>query len=216
MKPLWSQWGAQFNQLTQRERVMIASATIAIIGALLYFPLESLLLKRDALQRQVSTIASENKISIQQIDLYQQRLTQDPDKEYRQRLATLEQQLADIDQQLLFQMVDMVPAEHMPAMLSQLLGQIKGVKLHSFDTLAPQPLLEVADKDKLNLYSHGIKLTFVGDYFSTLKFIQAVENMPNKLYWKQLDYTVDEYPKANVVLELYTLSINKDFISVAK
>ena len=68
----------------------------------------------------------------------------------------------------------------------------------------------------MNLYSHGIKLEFTGDYFSVLRFVEAVENMPNKLYWRSMDYKVDAYPKAAITLELYTLSINKDFISVAK
>lgn len=215
MKTKFSQLAERFDQLSQRERGMVALAVIIVLGMLLYLPIESQLLERSHLQKDVKSLTSENAISVQQIALYQQRLAQDPDDDYRQRQITLSQQTAAIDEQLSFQMVDMVPAEHMPAMLSELLGRVKGVKLLSFDTIAPKPLLAAADDSKLNLYSHGIKLELEGDYFSTLRFVQAVENMPNKLYWKQLDYSVADYPKASVVLELYTLSINKDFISVA-
>ena len=77
-------------------------------------------------------------------------------------------------------------------------------------------VLQVGDGSKVNLYSHGIKLTLQGDYFSILAFIKAVESMPDKLYWKRLDYRVESHPDALVELELYTLSVNKDFISVAK
>ena len=93
---------------------------------------------------------------------------------------------------------------------------MKGIKLKAFTSIAPTPLLEVGEEKKMNLYSHGIKLEFTGDYFSVLRFVEAVENMPNKLYWRSMDYKVDAYPKAAITLELYTLSINKDFISVAK
>lgn len=215
MKQALNQWAEKFDALSQRERVMVAAAVIVVVGMTLYMPLESLLLKRDALQRESKALVVENNISEQQIALYQQKLAQDPDEEYRARLTILTQQMADIDSQLTEQMVDMVPAERMPAMLSELLVRIKGVKLQSFDSIAPTPLLAVGEENKLNLYSHGIKLVLEGDYFSTVKFIEAVEAMPNKLYWKQLDYSVDQYPKANIVLELYTLSINEDFISVA-
>lgn len=215
MKQALNQWAEKFDALSQRERVMVVAAVIVVVGMTLYMPLESLLLKRDALQRESKALVAENNISEQQIALYQQKLAQDPDEEYRARLTILTQQMADIDSQLTEQMVDMVPAERMPAMLSELLVRIKGVKLQSFDSIAPTPLLAVGEENKLNLYSHGIKLVLEGDYFSTVKFIEAVEAMPNKLYWKQLDYSVDQYPKANIVLELYTLSINEDFISVA-
>ncbi|MFV7771473.1 MSHA biogenesis protein MshJ [Shewanella marisflavi] len=215
MKQLMTRWGEAFNQLSQRERVMIALAVVVVIGMLLYLPLESQLEQRGRLQTNINTLNAENKISQQQIALYQETLAKDPDQEYLQRLASLQQQMADIDQQLSFQMVDMVPADKMPTMLGELLGRVKGIELQGFESLAPTPLLALGDEQKLNLYSHGIRLEFVGDYFATLKFIQAVESMPSKLYWRHLDYVVGDYPKAKVMLEVYTLSINKDFISVA-
>ncbi|WP_394203823.1 MSHA biogenesis protein MshJ [Shewanella waksmanii] len=217
MKQLWQSWQEKFSVLSQRERVMIAAAAVIVIGMLCYLPLESKLIERQKLQQSIRALENENKISTEQIALYQQRLAQDPNSDYRQRLQLIEEQTAALDEQLSFQMVDMVPADKMPVLLSDLLGKVSGVKLQEFASIAPVPLLAVGEEDKkLNLYSHGIRLVLQGDYFATLKFVEAVEAMPNKLYWKQLDYTVAEYPTSNVVIELYTLSINKDFISVAK
>jgi MSHA biogenesis protein MshJ len=31
--------------------------------------------------------------------------------------------------------------------------------------------------------------------------------------WQLIDYQVDEYPKADITIDIYTLSTNKDFIS---
>ena len=39
--------------------------------------------------------------------------------------------------------------------------------------------------------------------------------MPDKLYWESMNYKVIDYPEADVLLEFYTLSVNKDFISVS-
>jgi len=215
MKQRWQALGERFDLLSQRERVMVATAAFVVIGMLCYLPLESLLLKYNSLSKQITAIAAENNISQQQIELYEQRLAQDPNDEYNNRLQVLKQQSADLDDQLSFQMVDMIPADHMPTLLSQLLGKVTGIKLQEFTSIAPTPLLALDDEKKTNLYSHGIRLKLEGDYFSLLKFIEAVESMPNKLYWKQMDYKVEEYPGAIVVLELYTISVNKDFISVA-
>ncbi|ACJ27317.1 MSHA biogenesis protein MshJ [Shewanella piezotolerans WP3] len=216
MKQYWTDLAAKFDLLSQRERVLVAAAVLIVVGMILYLPLESLLTKHTQLKQQIASLKNENNISEQQIALYQQSLATDPDTEYRQRLANIIQQTKQIDEQLSFEMVDMVPADHMPTLLAGLLSNVKGIKLKAFTSIAPTPLLEVGEEKKMNLYSHGIKLEFTGDYFSVLRFVEAVENMPNKLYWRSMDYKVDAYPKAAITLELYTLSINKDFISVAK
>ncbi|MGS0674983.1 MSHA biogenesis protein MshJ [Shewanella sp. 0m-4] len=216
MKQQWVKLTEKFDALSQRERVLIAAAGLIITGLLFYIPLESTLKQHSQLNEQIRAIASENRISEQQIELYEESLRKDPDEEYRQRLNNINQQNKSIDKQLSYQMVDMVPADHMPTLLAGLLSKIKGIELKSFTSIAPTPLLEVGDDKKVNLYSHGIHLEFVGDYFAVMRFVEAVENMPNKLYWRSMDYQVDTYPKASVSLELYTLSINKDFISVAK
>lgn len=216
MKQYWNDLAAKFDLLSQRERVLVAAAVLIVVGMILYLPLESLLTKHSQLKQQIASLKNENNISEQQIALYQQSLATDPDTEYRQRLANIIQQTKQIDEQLSFEMVDMVPADHMPALLAELLSSVKGIKLKAFTSIAPTPLLEVGEEKKMNLYSHGIKLEFTGDYFSVLRFVEAVENMPNKLYWRSMDYKVDAYPQAAITLELYTLSINKDFISVAK
>ncbi|MGL5392928.1 MAG: MSHA biogenesis protein MshJ, partial [Shewanella sp.] len=191
-------------------------ATLALIGMLGYLPLESLWQRHSTLKQQLMQLESENQLSSQQIALYQQYLAKDPNQDHRQRLVLLQQQHQLIDSQLNRQMIDLVPAEAMAELLSQLLGQVRGISLVKFTSVAPTPLLAAQTENKLNLYSHGINMTLEGDYFSIMGFMAAIEALPNKLYWKRLDYQVAQYPKGRVELELYTLSITKDFISVAK
>ncbi|PIW59991.1 MSHA biogenesis protein MshJ [Shewanella sp. CG12_big_fil_rev_8_21_14_0_65_47_15] len=216
MKAIFKSLGQKFDVLSRRERVLIAVALLVLLGMLGFMPLESLWKNHSSIAQQLKTLEQENSISVQQLELYQQRLAMDPNQDYQQRLNLLLQQNQDIDAQLNEQMVDMVPADYMPELLSQLLGQVQGVKLLKFTSIAPVPLLAVGEEKKLNLYSHGIRMSLEGDYFSVLRFVEAVEAMPDKLYWKRLDYKVADYPKGSIDIELYTLSINKDFISVAK
>lgn len=216
MKAIFKSLGQKFDVLSQRERVLIAVAVFVLLGMLGFMPLESLWKNHSSISQQLKTLEQENSISVQQLELYQQRLAMDPNQDYQQRLNLLLQQNQDIDAQLNEQMVDMVPADYMPELLSNLLGQIQGIKLLKFTSIAPVPLLAVGEEKKLNLYSHGIRMSLEGDYFSVLRFVESVEAMPDKLYWKRLDYKVADYPKGSIDIELYTLSINKDFISVAK
>ncbi|AVV84046.1 hypothetical protein [Shewanella putrefaciens] len=216
MKTMFNHVGQQFEVLSRRERVLIGIALLALVSIIGFMPLESLWKKQMSISQQLKVLEQENQISVQQIELYQQRLTMDPNQDYQQRLVLLQQQNQEIDMQLNEQMVDMVPADYMPELLGNLLGQVQGIKLIKFTSIAPVPLLAVGDEKKLNLYSHGIRMSLEGDYFSVMRFVEAVEAMPDKLYWKRLDYKVAEYPKGMIDIEVYTLSLNKDFISVAK
>ena len=218
MKAQFEQLAQKFDALSQRERGLIAIALLALIAMLAYMPIESLWKQQYSTAQQLKVIEQENQVSVQQIDLYQQRLALDPNQDYRQRLTLLQQQNQQLDTQLNEQMVDMVPADYMPELLGNLLGQVQGITLLKFTSVAPVPLLAVGEEKKLNLYSHshGIRMSLEGDYFSVLRFVEAVEAMPDKLYWKRLDYKVADYPKGKIDIELYTLSINKDFISVAQ
>jgi len=216
MKQQWLIWSSKFNDLSQRERILITLVLLVVAGMLLFMPLESLWKQDQTLQRQLTTLEQEKALSLQQMALYDARLQLDPNKDYEQRLQLITEKTQAIDTELTQQMVDMVPADYMPTVLANLLVNVKGVTLISFASIAPTALLHMGDDSKVNLYSHGIKLTLKGDYFAILTFIKAVENMPDKLYWKRLDYRVEAHPDALVELELYTLSVNKDFISVAK
>ncbi|MCL1075312.1 type 4a pilus biogenesis protein PilO [Shewanella dokdonensis] len=208
---------SKFDQLSRRERVMVAGVCWVLIAVLLYLPMESLWLQYQRQQQQLHSVVNLRQGNSEQIALLQQRLAQDPNQALHQQIDTLQQQIVALDQRLNSETVDLIPAARMPALLTKLLQQSQGVKLQEFHSIAPTPLLVVGDegKEQMNLYSHGISLTFVGDYFSVLKFVRTVEEMPEKLYWQSLDYQVQQFPEASVKLALYTVSINKDFISVA-
>jgi MSHA biogenesis protein MshJ len=216
MKGKWLELSDKFDAFSQRERGLIAVASLVGLLMLASMPLEALWKQQQQQAQQLASLVQENSISVQQIDLYRQRLAQDPNEDYRNRLALLVGEEQAIDARLNEQLVDMVPADAMPGVLSRLLGGVAGVSLTGFESIAPVPVLTAAEDNPLNLYRHGIRLTLEGDYFAVVTFAGAVETMPNKLYWKRMDYRVGDYPKAQVELELYTLSINKDFISVAK
>ncbi len=226
--PVWAAiWADKFNALSIRERSLVAAALLAIVSWLCFLPMESLYLARQQQEIRLTELDKQNDLDRQLLSNYQQRLTQDPNLDYHNQLKHLEREKQLLDGRLEKKLVDIVPSHQMPLLLQQLLSRTQGVQLMDMKSIAPtplidfNPLIDVKDNDtkassSLNLFRHGIKLRLTTDYFSFLAFVEAIDALPNKLYWKRLDYQVTEFPHADVELELYTLSISKEFISVAK
>ncbi|MBV7317376.1 MSHA biogenesis protein MshJ [Shewanella sp. NIFS-20-20] len=209
----WHEISDKFDLLTQRERVMIAVASGAILLMLFYLPLESYSSQYGADKQQFAQHKREIETANQQISLYEQRLAIDPNTDYIHRQQALEAEMSVVDQNL--ESRNIVPANHMPTLLSKMLSQTRGIEVLSFSSLTPVPLLQIEGESNINLYNHGVEMKLKGDYFAILNFVTAVESLPDKLYWQRFDYDASTYPKATVTIEFYTLSINKDFISVA-
>ena len=63
------------------------------------------------------------------------------------------------------------------------------------------------------LFAHGFEMVLSGGYFQTLAFLQHLEAMDG-FYWQALDYRVGKYPKAEITIQINTLSLEEDWIGV--
>jgi|GEM_PF-2258347 len=53
---------------------------------------------------------------------------------------------------------------------------------------------------------HVIAIKFFGDYFSTLNYLKAIEQLNWPIYWDSLNYNVISYPDAEVSLQIRVLA----------
>lgn len=216
MKSLFLKWQQKFELLTQRERLLIVLSSIAIISWLAWLPVDSLQQQLDKQQQQLKQLQTDIKVAQQLNTSYQQALAQDPDDTFQQQLNELNQQQKTLEDKLQAQVVDMVRAEQMPVLLEQLLQKTKGNELLALESIAPKAILKTDAEDTPNLYRHGIRLKLRASYFDFLEFVKAVDAMPEKFYWQHLNYQVNDFPNAEIELELYSLSLSKEFIRVAQ
>jgi len=99
--------------------------------------------------------------------------------------------------------------------------------LTKLESLGAEPLFPVEENEdkteneknqkrtqRPEIYKHGMRIVFEGDYFKTLKYLQALETMPWRLYWDNVEYHVTEYPKASVAITVHTLSLDEGWIGV--
>ena len=63
-------------------------------------------------------------------------------------------------------------------------------------------------------YVHPVELIVEGSYLDVLRYLQALEALPWRFYWKALDLQSTGYPVNRVRIELTTLSMDKEWVGV--
>jgi MSHA biogenesis protein MshJ len=64
------------------------------------------------------------------------------------------------------------------------------------------------------IYRHALRLELQGSYNDTLDYIERLEQLPWGLAWETLDIHMQRYPKARIILHLYTLSLKEEWLGV--
>lgn len=64
------------------------------------------------------------------------------------------------------------------------------------------------------IYQHGIELRMAGSYNDLLNYLAELERMPQRLMWNSVSLTVEKYPRNIMVLRVYTLSLDRSWLTV--
>lgn len=205
----------RFNGLSLRERVFIAIA----IGLLLLMSAQWLvfaptIVSIRAERKQQQDIGVQREQLMQELASAQARLAQ------RQQIApgaNQQQQLDALNQELSTLAEAMVPPEKMADLLRDVLTRHQGLQLIELLKLPVLPLATPATKTAaptavIALYEHKLQLRLRGSYADTLRYLQALEQSGWRLYWQTLDYQVEDYPHAQVSIELATLGKEEGWI----
>ncbi len=60
-----------------------------------------------------------------------------------------------------------------------------------------------------DIFQHALEIKFQADYFSTIKYLSRLENLPWHVYWDSLSYKVLTYPKAEVTVKFHIFTKEK-------
>ncbi len=207
----WQHAVARVNALSLRERMLVLLTGLVLIGwpgyHLAWLPtwqqITQLRQTNQRLAQQQAELESSNQT-------LQQTLQVDPNAPVRQQLEALQRQLAALALTQQSQMADLISPEQMAERLRTLLAEASPLQLQQMSSL---PVQTLPGTEKAHpLYQHGIRLQLKGDYWSLQRYLQRLEAGAGHFYWQLLDYQVQAYPQADVWLELYTLSGDKEFI----
>ncbi len=192
-----------FEARSLRERLLITASVLSVIWAIWAYTLDGAVAETKVeLTQNISQLAAQLKAgtSSQQkaIAAWPERLTLETQKNAaQQELATAKQR---IDQLL----EAAVNPQDVAVLLRAILAQHSGIEVVELVNL-PVKEIVIADQPS-GLYRHPLKLTMQGSFQEVVAYIEALEAVPGGLSFRRLDYLVDAHPRAQVVLEIETLS----------
>jgi MSHA biogenesis protein MshJ len=64
------------------------------------------------------------------------------------------------------------------------------------------------------IYQHGIEIRLAGSYGDLLKYVEDIERSPQRVMWHSLGLAADKYPRNILVLRVYTLSLDRKWLTV--
>lgn len=64
------------------------------------------------------------------------------------------------------------------------------------------------------IYQHGIELRLAGSYNDLLNYLAELERMPQRVMWNSVSLTVEKHPRNIMVLRVYTLSLDRNWLIV--
>lgn len=213
---------ARLDQLEPKERVLLTLATLVVIGMLwVSMFLDPLNAERQTLQSQINAtqarIEQQQQLSVQIVEAS----LQDPNRVLREQLATTETDIATARSQITEAVGQLIPPQQMSLILRSVLEQTGNLEFTGLVGLGAQPLRETpdngADTDEpaqVNAYRHGFRISFKGSYLSTLAYLQALEQLPWRFFWDTVDIEVEDHPRAQVSVTVYTLSMERRWIGV--
>ncbi len=215
------------DRLNLRERLFLFAAGLVVLGGMWEAALAGPL---DARKVQANQKMEALKTRLQTLDVALNSaatgMTEGMPAQFDQ-LTALRNRVDAGDKEVRVFTTDLVDPKEMRIVLEELLRRQSGLKLVSATNLAAKALVDgnaepSAAKDdgaktrpkEPQLYRHTLVLTLEGSYLDCLAYLQAVEKLPWHLYWSRIEFKEDGYPRNAIMLELRTLSLDKEWIGV--
>lgn len=222
MKEQWRKIADRIDALALRERVMVFVMMVVIFIT----PINLFLL--DPLRANQKNLVKERAARQQEIDALQAQLMGvastvqiDPDAENRKRLRELKRKIDELEVPVETAQQSLVSSEKRAFLLGELLAQNPRLRLVSMKTLPATTALEnKADPSKKGsvgtslVYRHGVQMVVEGNYHDLLQYLVTLEKLPWRVVWGAADLKVDEYPKIVLSMTLYTLSLERIWLSI--
>ncbi|HDM8155652.1 TPA: type II secretion system protein M [Vibrio harveyi] len=214
MNEFWSSLEERFDEMSGREKVLIALCGLVTVVMLLFtLVLEPKLNEVTSNDKQLRNLKQTNQQTEIEILRIQAQLKKDPNAEIDQAISQLLMESQHLSMQLSEIIEHLITPSQMTSLLESVLEQQSGIHLVSLQTLPAEPITEDKEASQYSgYYVHPVRMELTGDYFSIANYLTKLEGLPASYYWRSFSYNVEEYPKAKLVLEVYTLGSREEFI----
>ncbi|HIF6110166.1 type II secretion system protein GspM [Vibrio parahaemolyticus] len=214
MNEFWSSLEERFGDMSAREKMLVALCGFVTVVMLLFtLVLEPKLNQISNNERQLSNLKQSNQKTEIDILRVKAQLTKDPNADIDLEISNLLTESQHLSMQLSQIIEHLVTPSQMAGVLESVLEQQSGIHLVSLQTLPSEPITEDKEASQYSgYYVHPVRMELTGDYFSIANYLNKLESIPASYFWRSFSYKVEEYPKAKLVLEVYTLGSREEFI----
>ena len=140
------------------------------------------------------------------------------------QIQALEERLSSADKDLAKTTSGLVSPKEMTRVVEELLARNRNLRLIRVENLPPVPLMDEAQPAQSNaaaarapdavIYKHGARVEMEGSYLEILNYLRALERLPWKFFWGQVNLKSEKYPVSRLTLVLYTLSTREGWIAI--
>ena len=211
----WVQW---FNSRTQRERMLLIAAVVAIVTALWSETGASYLekLQRET-QDRLENQRQENARLTTELAILAQKAQPDFAARTEAELAQLRREIAQLDARLRATQKTLITPEEMRTLLRTLV-QGAAVSLEQLDQQPPERLQlpGIPPEHAATippLIRHPFHLAVRGPFPALLAFLRHYEALPNPPTWQRVTVRPHQYPELTLEIELETLSLQEVWLA---
>ncbi|GAA5171125.1 type II secretion system protein GspM [Viridibacterium curvum] len=220
MKKQWLQLADRFDALQPRERVTVFVGVVAVLlGAFWVMVLDPASLRHTQARKAMEQSESIMKALREQELALSQANALSPDAQVQQQLDKLRADNRALRERMTGMSMPIMGPEKMRAMLQDLIAAQKGVTLSSIRSLPTEDLL--ADTSASgpaaggpSLYRQGLEVTVQGDYRALTEYLRKVEDLPWRAQLDGVSLTTVAWPQSTLKIRLYTLSLERPWISL--
>jgi MSHA biogenesis protein MshJ len=216
----------RFNAISEREQKLLFYAVpfvicfIFILGLIEPAIVQAIDTHDEINSKKLGLVDASNNV-----DIVKAQLRLDPDMKTRNQISGVNEQIVILEKLFANELEQLVPPYAMPLVLEQLLVKAKKLRLMSMSSIPPSNIFNGVKNDintqntiesaiAPELFKHGLKIRFEGSFFDTRDFLMSAEQMGWKLHWREILFEMNEYPQAQVDIELFTLSKSEAYINV--
>lgn len=230
MPPAVTKLAEQIDSRVLRERALIFFTLLALIFVVWNFLFQAQIdRERLNLKTEADKLSAEKTAAETQITSLTLALASDPAIAKKNEIDKLQRDIADVEESLAGLSQGLISANQLPKVLEEVLLRTASVKLLQVRTLAATELqlttlngaLPLSTGSSLakgssagaavqqigaGVYKHGVLIRVAGGYQQLIQLMGELEALPWKFYWESLDYTVTQYPEAEIDIRVFTLS----------
>jgi len=212
---IWKKSLKAINQLSLRERRLLALTSVSVVLMLFLFAAWLPLLEKWQKAVRAHEIA-QGKIEGAKSEIAQleKQARTDVNAPYRAQLESLRGQVEDQEYTITGLTSALITPKNMTKVFSGLLQENHMVIQSMTNEPAKPVTINGEGKENNFLFEHGLSLEMKGQFLSTLKYIQALEKQDWQLYWDELIFTTLKYPSGTLGIKVHTLSTSEHVLGL--